>query len=136
MRHYQLDSPMHGITSRSEAWCKATGMEKSDALATRVLPWIDPYGLFQNGFDHSFVYYHKASRTYVLLTEPYWSVARALATLNEAAAKHAAEVSVAIAYPGQGVWRPYDCPAMLIARPGTNDLLNFLAAALPWGESE
>ena len=115
---------------RQENWCKATGMKPSKANPQSVLRWL-PSWRYPSGLDQTGVYYWPAKRVHILITEPYHSTDRAIASLMEMAESAGGEFSSCFGAAGSGLWYPGACFPVLVACLWAGEFLPQLAAALP-----
>jgi len=115
---------------RKEAWCKATGLVKSNARYAAALPWVSNYQL-PAGFDHTRVYYSKEHKLHVIVTEPYHTAQNALLSLQKLAAHKGKSFAHALGEKGRGLWYPGSCFALLAARAGSEEFLLKCVRLLP-----
>lgn len=115
---------------RKEDWLKSTGLRKSNAKHTRVLPWLNKYTL-PEGFDHTNVYYYPGGKFHILITEPYYSFVIPMESLSELARKEGKSFSYSFGDDVTGLWYPGNCFAMLVAEKEHGKLLSTFAERLP-----
>lgn len=102
---------------------KASGMQSmfnwtSYDSRSDVGHWSHQY---PDGFDHTEIFYSKARKLHVLITEPYHETninraRKAMFDLSEACGKHI--YLEAFGEKGRGLWNPGPCLSYLICRPG------------------
>jgi len=120
----------HEYHDRQAAWCAATGLKESTASVYRVLKFLDRWP-YPRGFDHTMVFYHRAERFHIAMTEPYHTTEQALESV--ALAAKTAGAAFAFVSPGteRGMWSPGHCYPLLIGPYGKQAMLDGFAALLP-----
>ena len=118
------------FNNRRELWYSATGLKYSGARFNKSLPFLDKY-IKPSGFDHSCVYYSPEHKLHILITEPYHTAGHALAEVKNLATRAGADFAFSEGSQGSGLWYPGYCFPLLLAKRGTEKLLNFYAQALP-----
>ena len=119
-----------GFQQRRELWYSATGLKYSGARFNKALPFLEKY-IKPLEFDHSCVYYSKEHKLHILITEPYHTAGQALSEVKKLASCAGVDFAFATGAHGSGLWYPGSCFTLLLARHGTEKLLEFYAQALP-----
>ena len=125
-----MSHTLEAFQNRQEWWCKATGLQKSNALSTSVLRWMSDWR-YPDGFDHTGIYYWPRKRLHIMITEPYHSTEKALHGLQAMAKERNGTYSFSIGRESTGLWSPGNCVSLLVACDSAGEALEAMGMLLP-----